>query len=500
MNIRQRFVFNLIAKGPVHFGGESPGDILTDEGGRPFVSGNSIGGALRNFLKCSGNIPNKDILCYLGGDEKYPPDSDKPADFIESRAFIGDGRLTPTEEWSELIVGNDPFPAMEGTAIEAGTGTARPNHKYKRYYLPAGTKLCFEVECDAVLKEAKKPEEASVPESEISFTQLVYILAAAIESGELRFGGQKSNGYGRFAVEGLTRHDFIFDNPMALDDYVWNRRANEGCECREDALNNNLYSSPRSPVVLSLKGSFPYAVYQAYSGPTNARVLSAKATRLQQNINGNYYLPGSSVKGLLRHELRRLLLRMLRVDADDSERERAAEVLVQEWFGSQEKPGSIVVEDVVIDKAQEIKIKRPYSQKRQNEEQDANDFPKYIRIDRITGGVIDGALKTQNEVHGEAEVRLELRDAADVEAKLFPLVYVLRRVGSGLIPLGGRTAIGLGEFHATATEIDLYGDKLCFRNDDMLPEDEESVLKFYYDQFVKYIESLGGAGNDDARF
>lgn len=494
MNVRQRFTFTLIAQSPIHFGGGIPGELLLDGDGAPFVSGNSIGGALRSMLKHSGKVQEEDIRRYLGGEESPSKES---KDFVESRIFISDGNITSMDNLSKLISGNDPFPTMEGTAISASTGAARLNHKYKRYYLPPGVKLSFTVECDTQMEGSDRTEEASAPEAELSFTELVYIWAAAIDSGELRFGGQKTNGYGRFTVESLTRYDFVLDSPLALDEFIWNRHSVVEKTCKMEEVWGEIRSSLQSPIILSLKGRFPYGVYQAFPDriPVGDKASTATVTGIQRDINNHYYLPGSSVKGLLRHELRRLLLRMLQEETGDSgELEAKVDLLVQEWFGSQEKAGSVAVADVVLSEAKEMGIERPDP----NKEKDSLKAI-YNRIDRITSGVIDGALKTQNEVRGKAEIRLELKATEEVEAKLFPLVYLLRRIGSGLIPLGGRTVIGLGEFKAEATEVNYSGEKLSFQNDSLLTEIERSTLESYYDQFVEYIKTQRGARNDAAR-
>lgn len=477
MNGRQRFTFTLQAASPVHFGGSSPGELLLDGDERPFASGNSIGGALRSFLNQDGRVQPEDIHYYMGEGES------SAEGFTESRLFISDGEIVIADKLSELAFGSDVFPAMEGTAIDPASGAARRNHKYKRYYLPAGTVMTFTVECDTHNEQTKDRPP---------FSQLVYIWAGAIESGELRFGGQKSNGYGRFTVQRLTCSEFVFDHPDALEQYIFRRHLAAARDCKDEALRSSVRDSRPGVAVLSLKGTFPYAVYQAYPDqePGKQGEVQSKVTGPLRKGNGDYYLPGSSIKGLLRHELWRLLLRMLQDRAENEAAcDRLAHVLIQEWFGGPEKAGAILVDDVVIRKARKMKVLRAT-------DQDKSSLPMYNRIDRITGGVIDGALKTHNEVSGEAELRLELHAAADMEAKLFPLVYLLRRVGAGLIPLGGRTVIGLGEFKAAASHVIVGGLTLEFHNEKM-NGDQEQALRRFYDQFAEFVNQ-GGAVYDDS--
>ncbi|RAU94352.1 RAMP superfamily CRISPR-associated protein [Paenibacillus sp. YN15] len=478
MKIRQRFTFTLQAASPVHFGGGTPGELLLDGNDAPFASGNSIGGALRSFLGQGERVEPEDIQYYMG-----KGGSSSEEEFIESRMFISDGTISGMEKLPGRTAGHDAFPAMEGTAIDPASGAARRNHKYKRYFLPAGIELSFTVECDT---------DGGETEKRLPFSRLVYIWAEAIEKGELRFGGQKSNGYGRFTVRQLTCSEFVFDSPEALDQYIFGRHSAVAKDCREEALKSALLDPRPDVAVLSLKGCFPYAVYQAYQDQklSGKGEVPSKVTGLMRNEKGDYYLPGSSIKGVLRHELWCLLLRMLQDRGEeDAESERLANIRIQKWFGGPDQAGAIVVGDVIIQKAQEMKLPRA-------ESQGEFDLPKYTRIDRITGGVIDGALKTHNEVRGEAELRLELRAAADMEAKLFPLVYLLRRIGSGFIPLGGRTVIGLGEFKAAVTCVNLNGQPLEFDNE-KLNERQEQLLRQFYDRFVEFVNK-GGTVHDDS--
>ncbi|MGE6575892.1 RAMP superfamily CRISPR-associated protein [Paenibacillus xylanexedens] len=488
MSTRQRFTFRLRAETPVHFGGNSQGALLLDGDDEPFVSGNSIGGALRGWMNTSREL-SPAVMYYLGGENDL---SNGDKEFVESRVFISDGHLILPKNPSEIVQGNAQYVTREGTAIDRKTGSARSNHKYKRYDLPQGTELVFMVEYDSQSEETKSPEGTAIlnaTQERLSFQQLIYACAVAIDQGELRFGGQKSNGYGRFSLQHLTCREFIFDSLAALDQFIFDRHTGEEKDCTKDALKDAEHISVTPTVVLSLKGIFPYGVYQSYSDRVQSEDRATQVTGLLRSVDGNYYIPGSSIKGLLRHELRQLLFRML-LDQERSvaEREARVDILLQEWFGSQDKAGSVVVGNVNIHEAQTMKIKRIY-----NQDAKKSDLPTYNRIDRITGGVIDGALKTQNEVRGPAEIRLELRADKDVESKLFPLIYLLRNIGSGLLPLGGRTVIGLGEFEAKETVVHLNGEILEFRNTGSLGEARESNLEDYYDRFVAFLNIEGEA-------
>ncbi|MEK4529887.1 RAMP superfamily CRISPR-associated protein [Paenibacillus sp. FSL H8-0104] len=475
MNIRQSFTFTLRAKTPVHFGGDSPGKLLLDGDDKPFVSGNSIGGALRGWLKDGSKLLPADVNHYLGGS------AEETEEFLESRVFISDGYLKLPNNPSGVAQSNGGFLVMEGTAVDPKTGSARIKHKYKRDDLPKGTELVFTVECDTQTEAMKSPEGTVMSDAmqePISFQKLMYTCAVAIHKGKLRFGGKKSNGHGCFSLQQLTCREFTFNSFAALDQFIFNRDIVEEKDCTEDALEYEEHVSVHPTTVLYLKGRFPYGVYQSYTDQKRDDKQTAQITGLLREEDNQYYLPGSSIKGLLRHEMRRLLFRMLQDQERSAEIEARVDTLLQEWFGSQDKMGSVVVADVVINQTHE----------RNN---NSNSKSIYNRIDRITGGVIDGALKTQNEVRGTAKIHLELKASKDAENKLFPLLYLLRSIGSGLLPLGGRTVIGLGEFEAKETVVHHKGDILKFSNTCPLSEDSQTNLEKYYNLFVGFLNKEG---------
>ncbi|MBU8596061.1 hypothetical protein CHH78_10350 [Shouchella clausii] len=432
------YSFTLVAKSPLSFGSlESEIDMdLINTDTKIKVSGNSIGGALREYLKGDEADKKEIILAYMGGEEpqssnnsqqKDSDDSQSKVKFIESSIYISDGKLTFAS-----------VKEKEGTSINSETGTATKHQKYKFKYLPRGTKLTFTIECDV---ESGKPVGKNI---EVTFDELVKDWAAGFHKGEIRLGGEKSNGFGLLNVVSLEKKVFSFNDVKAIEEYIFHREEKQFEKVDLAFLSAN--NENNSTIAFTLSGSFPYGVYQAfYDKSLSSKEDKVKVTGLQKEDN-QYYIPATSIKGLLRHEVSLLLQKIS--NSKDKVNAKCAEL-----FGDTDQQGRLRFTDVFIENSEQMRIER--------EAKDSSTLPIYIKIDRLTGGTLNNALKHQNEVFGDAEINIELKDKRPLEyiPYVFPIVYALRRIGSGKVPIGGRTVIGLGEFHAHKTMINNKGEK-----------------------------------------
>ncbi|MFP7285689.1 RAMP superfamily CRISPR-associated protein [Shouchella clausii] len=430
------YSLTLEAKNPLSFGSlESEIDMdLINTDTKIKVSGNSIGGALREYLEGDEVDKREIILAYMGGEEPQSlensqqtdsDDSQSKVKFIESSIYISDGKLTFAS-----------VKEKEGTSINSETGTATKHQKYKFKYFPRGTKLTFTIECDV---ENGKPVGENI---EVTFDELVKDWAVGFHKGEIRLGGEKSNGFGLLNVVSLEKKVFSFNDVKAIEEYIFHRKEKQFEKVDLAFLSAN--NENNSTIAFTLSGSFPYGVYQAFDDDSFSD-KKVTITGLQKDDN-QYYIPATSIKGLLRHEVSLLLQQIS--DSQDKVNAKCGEL-----FGDTNQQGKLRFTDVFIENSEQMRIER--------EAKDSSTLPIYIKIDRLTGGALNNALKHQNEVFGDAEINIELKDKRPLEdiPYVFPIMYALRRIGSGKVPIGGRTVIGLGEFHAHKTIINNKGEK-----------------------------------------
>lgn len=464
MNRAVTYQFTIRAVTPAYFGDSKQGELVRNAHGQPLVLGNAIGGALRDYLKRNA-IPEELILKSMGGDQVSA--------FKESNLYISDG----------IVVCSDEV-VKEGTAIDPQYGSAKDMHKYTLYHLPEGTEITFRIESDELIDlddSSQQNDEGLLASSELE--QIIGTLAEGLDTRQLRLGGQKSNGFGAFEIKELRKREFRLNSVEELERYIFDDRDKvEGTLIDWKTLSR---FKPKSSagVTFSMNGCFPYGVYQSFK----INDPSCKDMTGLQYKQGKYYIPSTSLKGLIKNEIRLLLKRMkTSEDRNAQELDEFVENRCAELFGSVDKKGRLVFSDAIIDKSRLVEIDRNTASKK--DETKAETCPVYIKIDRLTGGAYRSALKHQQEIQGEADIRLSLvvDDTDTVDDKLspyiFPLIYVLRRIGAGDVPIGGRTVIGLGQFAADMVEVDVGGERWSIETNE-ISEHNRNWLEACYESF-----------------
>lgn len=471
------FCIHLKARTPLFFGGAESDQLLRQADGQPMVSGNSLRGLFREWLNRNPDRLENNIRPWMlmGGEKDEDPDDDSektPAKsgaktdgnptnnsevqneedndgqtnaFIRSRLVFDHGKLLILKKFR-----NKKYPEKHGTAIDPATGTALAHAKYRYEYLPEGTRLLFQISCQFGLDDSEITEE--------DLKKIISDWAVAIQMKDVRFGGKKSIHFGVCEVVSVKWSAFDFHSVQDVDNYLFPEQLNKKDPSRSGTLQIAKVDLKVSVCKMKMEGCFPYGVYIAdYDKGTYIVQLedqSVKAT-----------VPASSLKGLIRHDVRRLVIKMLRASgiSEHSKLLEGADRYVEWLFGSTNQTGLVIFSDMTII-GREVEVIRP-DDNNQNGDSHASDSqstesnfhpkaPKYIKIDRITGGTVDSQLKTQREIQGAGRIELDIRlpdsssSTFDPESIWFPLIYALRRIGAGLLPVGGRTSIGLGQFHA----------------------------------------------------
>lgn len=467
--MNQVIIYHFIIKAvsPVYFGDSQAGELVMNSENKPILLGNTIGGALRDYLKKT-TISEETILKYMGGVESTGEDREKKK-FRESGIYISDGEVNC---YSEICT-------KEGTAIDSKYGTARKNQKYTLNHLPEGTEICFRIECDRWVKPVEK--QILCP---AEFEKLIGTWAHGIAGQKLLLGGQKNNGFGKFEMKELKKTIFSFNNSRDLDEYIFTPNDKKGHFI--DWTELDYYElKQKNLATFSMTGKFPYGVYQGFSVTQDNSKSSYALTGLQKK-QGRYFLPATSLKGLIRSEFSLLLKRMIGSD-------EVAKNKCNELFGDTQQRGKLVFSDVYIEDGEKIEIAR-YERRKDGKTVLKKNHPVYIKIDRLTGGAYSSALKHQQEIQGDATIQFNLieenRDDG-CNPYIFPLIYVMRRIGAGLVPLGGRTAIGLGQFVGSKVRITSDQGLYEIETEELLSEENKEWLKKQFDSFKRWCDNVG---------
>ncbi|WP_425448644.1 RAMP superfamily CRISPR-associated protein [Dethiothermospora halolimnae] len=401
-----RYRFKLKAKSPLYFGSSEKGELLKDSYDKPFLMGNSIAGVIRSYFELEHK--DIDIKKYLGGKTQE--------DFKESKLRITDGniKISNNEEFKPEI--------KEGTKIDYDTGVACDGGKYQFNYIPIGEKLDFDIEI-----------EDKYIENEID--DLVEKIACGIEKEYITFGGQINNGFGKLEIEKIMKKVYDLTNKKDFENFIKKRDSVEG-EIFKYQLDSR--HEENNIVNIVLEGSFPYGVYQSFEKKDEK---DKAVTGLQKNKQG-YYIPATSIRGLIRSNLARLFKQ------SDIKDEYLTVFMGGKTYKKQHR-GKLKFEDVYINESKKIEINRMDSDETN---------PVYNKIDRLTGGVMNSACITHEEIKGKARINLQFvkkqEDDIDYKYFLYPIIIILRNIGLGFIPIGGATNKGLGEFRGEKLTIE----------------------------------------------
>lgn len=450
MNKIIKYRFNIQALSPVYFGSEEKGEILKNSQGNPFITGNSIGGAIRSFLK--KYVGNKENIKEVIGGEAV--NEEKP-DFIESNAIITDGIIAGSKE--DICI-------KEGTRVNRRTSTADDGSKYEFEYLDIGTRISFEIEMECN------------NENETKFRNIIKDIINGINSKKLTLGGQITNGFGQFKINQIEKKEFNLDSIEGLKEYIF-KRNDSNSHWKKVNVNYNPNIDKCEEIKFVLKGRFPYGVYQNYDMKKDS-----KPSGIQRGKEG-YYIPASSIKGLMKSEIEKLY-NSLGVSSED---------YVLKLFGGQKSIGKIIFKDIILNNAKEIEVFYPKKIDGNSKEEDK--YPTYNKVDRLVGSSYTNALFKQREIEGEALIEFSLNNFADNEEFIYPILTILRNIGLGLIPIGGRTSVGLGKFEAEEMRaiIKNYEVKIDFNIDSSSIEikgDKEKLDEFR-NVFEKSLKQRG---------
>lgn len=363
-----RYEVEAICRTPLRTGGTDgdPETILESWDGTALLQGSSLAGALRGWL-AAADVGMAETL--LG--------SPKQAGHL----LVSDGVFDRTAE-------RYTRPRLR---INGATGAADDGGKFEVAHIGTGSRFRFSLTwlglkvCD---------EELAAVEQ----------MLAALNSGEIRLGAQKSNGFGRVELKVCKR---TFDLTDPSDRTAW--------------LGDTCQGTPLTlPEVVNAR-----RVTFLVSGQADSLLVKAGAALQKEGCaytpnlteGGRPILPGSSIKGAVRARAE-MIAGFLGLPLEVTENLFGR----MSSKGDNGKPGCVFFEDGRLSGEKRLQISR-------------------IRINRFTGGIIRGGLFTEEPLSCGVEMHIS---APDDSAACGLLLYALRDLGLGLYNLGSGGAIGRG--------------------------------------------------------
>lgn len=347
-------------------------EILRYADGTPFLQGTSLAGAM-NAWRSDGD---------LFGDRTRP---------------------------SSLIVSDLIFEGLEATvrprlAIDAVTGAAARGAKFDVAAMPAGTVGTFSLTWTGT-------EAAEIAAAKIE----AYL--QAMHWGVITLGAQKSNGYGRVSLQ-VQKRTYLLTAPT--DRKAWLQG--------EDIADWQTLSLPEftdEDVTFLIAAKVDNLLVKDATGEGTGET-SIHARQMRQG--GQPIVPGSSIKGILRGQINRMLPSISGADA----------AMVDDFLGRSAAgndngiAGKVRFSDGEISNSKIIVASRN-------------------RIDRITGGTMNRGLFAEETVAGDLSFRIRAPKA--YPAGLGLLLFALRDLGLGLCELGSGSNVGRGRLYDLQVQI-----------------------------------------------
>lgn len=416
-------------------------DVLLDAKGKPYLPGTSLAGAVRHHLNPIEQI-EKSLWSKLWGD----PEKGQP-----SSIAIYD---------SELVSSNYNVTRRDGIKINHQTGLVEDKKKYDYQVLERGVQFSFRLSMS--IKTDKQNET-----SETDFAmKLLATLISELESGKVRIGAKTNNGLGQIKL--LETEIFRFDLSQANDLKRWWKKDYSN-PFRVD-MNHTFNLEPSrfsAKIFLELKSSLMIRSYPNL----DAEHLPDD---MQLHSGDSPVLPGSSLKGALRHRAVRILNTL-------SKDECKTENLINSLMGhvventDEARKGKLRVEETLLKNTVLAQQSR-------------------IKIDRFTGGTIESALfqtmpvfklwQNPNKEYQLLEFTLE--DPKDDEIGL--LLLLIKDLWTGDLAVGGEKNVGRGSFSGHSAELNICGQTINLDNPLTLPANEKQILECYVQALVDHCE------------
>ena len=441
---------DLVLQTPAHLG-NGEGDDLTDmlllldpfDGKTPVLTGASIAGALRSYLREREKGYGASVLLF-GGAKGDAAGEQSP--LIVDDAF---GRDFGTEQRDSVRIHPDSL-------------TAADDALFNIQLWQAGT--VFPLRFELVIRENDDADELKQ-----ALASALYGLA----EGDITLGARKRRGYGQVQVSEWRVKTYDLTTAQGLLDWIQDGGQFLNNQSIQNALGvQSLIADSRN--VFSLKASFSLngsLLIRSGGGKDDQGPDMVHLHAKQVNGQMEAVLSGTSLAGALRARAFRIA---------NTLGPAKASALIEDLFGQTRKASRVSLKENVVGNARTDLVQNRVS------------------IDRFTGGARDTALFNEQPAFGNdaSTVTVELRLIEPQSHEIGLLLLVLKDLWTGDLPLGGERSVGRGrlkgkdvalvyrhdggapdvwEIHAEGAAITVTGDR--------------DGLKKYVDELNTYLKA-----------
>ena len=403
-----RYDVNVICLSPLHTGGAngSTSSVLHSGDGRPILQGASLAGALRGWQ--------------------------------ENADLFGIGQRESSLIVSDIVFDGEEIASRTRLRLNAKTGTAADGGVFLLNALAAGTTGSFTL----IWRGENGVQQAK---------EAIEVYLAALDRGEISLGAQKANGFGRVRVQ-ACRREYDLKIPEDREAWLAEEKAAEPV---------GLSGSSGKYVLFQVQARTPAMLIQARSGRGYGED-GVKVVHYRDNDrkDGDFVVPGSSIKGAIRGQILRFAPYF------------GAEDTVEQLFGRRSGKNGLAG-------------KLRFGDGRYEEPRESERICR-IRINRFTGSVMNTGLFSQKNVSGTLHWQIAVPKEEKLGCGL--ILYALRDLGLGLYTLGSGSAVGVGRIESLEVHISAPdgSGKMCCQEDKVTFEDPDGLISGWQ-------KALGGA-------
>ena len=467
----ERFRIEAQCASPLHvgsFNGDRESVLVHPDRMVPFIQASSLCGVMRAYYEEMHTQSEADALF-----------GSKNAE-LGSRIKFTDGFFQPETLRMEIrprVAINDDTGTVDDSSVQ-GT-SLRSGNKFELECIGAGSVFSFEI---TILSDTTYKEE-------------ILACLGAMDQDDIQFGGQKSNGFGFVHVVGPVKYiaydmknsedleAWLTDAAAASVDwrnaegYITNKEINSAFdEGRGDNLKPQKPENGWMAYEIVIKGETDGELLIKDIAPEGVGEAMADAVNIR-DAKGNYIIPGSSFKGVLRNRMEQIASYM---DLDES--------VIRDAFGAASETGTggcignLRVMDTVIQKKNDVDLLRTR-----------------IHIDKFTGGVMNQMLFRERNAAGKLEMHLKItedrlrdhmpgkgetagrvsQDGHNADCTMGLLIFALRDLACEAYQIGSGYSIGKGYIKVESIEVTAKdGRKLIITGPKALDHKKENRLSY----------------------
>lgn len=441
--------------------------VATDSNGLPYIPATSIAGVVRSMMKSLGaynnGVSDKDIVGSLFGFQGSGKNRNKgkgseiiftEAKILDSHGHVMDGLCDmDTIASDSLLCHYATLPVRQHVRI-TNKGTAADKGLFSGQVVFAGSRFCFEIE---MVSDGQ------------NFTLFESVLTR-LRDVSFRLGGGTRDGFGKIRVVDMRTVELDLMNKEALNAYLAKSASLDSVFWKEHGhRTEGLSTAPEaSESIIHYRLELrPESFFQFGSGysddeadMTPVKAKKVEWTETDSEVTGTLtdnlvLIPATSLKGALAHRVAFHWNRLSSRYADDmkadafekitgSQNEAVRLLFGSEGDGHDMTRGNVIFSDIIQKKAKDKIF-------------------NHLKIDRFTGGGIEGALFSEKAVYGEGEcytteILVDKKSllnicakSADIEATSIIQTFekAIDDLCQGMLPLGGGVNRGHGVFNGT---------------------------------------------------